>query len=184
MANVIISAHGGQELRELGRRLKEAGRKDLQKKFRGQVKDAARPVIADIRAAALGINVTRGSDEYVRRTRETGVAPRRSTGRWGPRSTGLRARLAKATTVSQTRKGIRIKVSEKRFGPYGVTLPRRLDATLPKYKKLRHPVFGNPEVWVEHIGEPYFLNVIARHRSAFRKALFEAIEEMKKELDR
>lgn len=184
MASIIIAAQGAHELKELGRKFKEYDRADLRRLMRKRIKAAGKPVVADLRRAVMGVTITRGNDPYIRRTEETGVAPRRSTDRWGRRSSGLRARTARAIGISQTRKGIRILVSPRKFGDYGVTMPRRLDASIPKYRKLRHPVFGNREVWVEHIGDPWFFVTIYKHRARFEKAVDAAIDEMKRELER
>lgn len=177
-APIFVAVEGAQELKALRARLKAAKRVDLQRKLREKIKDAGNPVVKDIRAAVMDLKVTRGSDPYARRSQ--------SVGNPGPgsdkRSTGLRARTARAVGISQTRKGIRIKVSAKKFGDYGVTLPRRMDAELPRWRRWRHPAFGNMEVWVEQRGSNWFLSTIRHHRPAFRKAVFAAMDEVGKEL--
>lgn len=184
-ANIILAAQGARELRELGQRIKEAGRDDLRRKMRKHIRDAGKPVVADMKRAVLGVGVTRGNDPYRRRTEETGSAPRRSTDRWGPRTTGLRARTARALTTSQTRKGIRILVSAQRFGDYGLTLPRYLDSTAsPRWRRWRHPVFGDRDVWVEQRGDPWFFVTFARHKGRFINAVDDAIDETLRELER
>lgn len=184
-ANIIISNEGARDLRQLGERIKAAGRDDLRKKMRRNIRDAGKPVVADLRSAVMRVKVTRSSDPYQRRAQEAGVTSRRSTSRWGTRSTGLRARTARAIGVSQTRKGIRIKVSAARFGDYGVTLPRYLDTEAsPRWKKWRHPVFGNPEVWVEQRGQPWFFTTFSQHRERFVQAVSDAVDEMIRELER
>lgn len=184
-ASIIISNEGARDLRMLGERIKQAGRTDLRKKMRKNIRDAGQPVVADLRRAVMGVKVTRGNDPYLRRTQETGVAPRRSTDRWGPRSTGLRMRTARALTLSQTRKGIRIQVSARKFGDYGVTLPRYLDTEAsPRWKRWRHPVFGDPDVWVEQSGSPWFFVTFSKHKSKFIDAVDDAIDEMIRELER
>lgn len=179
---IWVSVHGAKELQALAKRLKDSGRGDLQKRLRRNIRDAGRPVVSDIRKAVMAVNVTRGNDPFRQRTERTGVAPRRSTSRWGPRSTGLRARVARSTGISQTRRGIRIRVSEKRFGPYGKSMPRYLDATLARYRRLRHPVFGNRNVWVEHKGQPYFFVSITKRRASFRRAVFAAMDATARDL--
>lgn len=191
MASIILAAEGASELRKLGERIKEAGRDDLRKKMRKHIRDAGQPAVQDLRRAVMGVNVTRRLDTYSRRWDDASgkfvfrdlAAPRE--GRWGRRSTGLRARTARAIGISQTRKGIRIQVSPKRFGDYGVTLPRYLDTEAsPRWIKWRHPVFGNPDVWVEQQGEPWFFVTVTKHREKFRQAVSDAIDEMIRELER
>lgn len=182
-ARVVLSAQGATELHKLGKRLKEAGRDDLRRKMRKHIRQAGKPVVADMKRAVLGVNVTRGDDPYRRRTEETGIAPRRSTDRWGPRTTGLRARTGHALGISQTRKGIRILVSAQRFGDYGLTLPRYLDGSLRNFRRWRHPVFGNREVWVTQHGDPWFFVTFNRHRTRFINAVDDGIKEMLRELE-
>lgn len=191
-ARVILSAQGATELHKLGKRLKEAGRDDLRRKMRKHIRQAGKPVVADMKRAVLGVNVTRSLDDYSRRweggtggrfvLREDLSGPRE--GRFGRRTTGLRARTANALRVSQTRKGIRILVSAQRFGDYGLTLPRYLDTEAgPRWKRWRHPVFGDREVWVEQRGEPWFFVTFNRHRTKFINAVDDAIKEMLRELE-
>lgn len=193
MASIIIAAEGAHELRKLGERIKEAGRDDLRRKMRKNIRKAGQPVIADLRRAVMGVNVTRSLDTYSRRWeggaggrfvfREDLKPPRE--GRWGRRSTGLRARTARALTLSQTRKGVRIQVSARKFGDYGVTLPRYLDTEAsPRWKRWRHPVFGNQDVWVEQRGEPWFFVTFSKHKTRFINAVDDAIDELIRELER
>lgn len=176
-APVFVSIEGAAQLKELSARLKKADRNDLQKALRANIKEAGKPIVSELRTAVMGVKVTRGDDPFARRTARTGIAPRRSTTRWGQRSTGLRTRTARSIAISQTRKGIRIRVSATRMGPYGGSLPRYMDAELNRYKNWRHPVFGNPEVWVAQRGSPWFLVTIRNHRTQFRKAVFDAMDE-------
>lgn len=181
---IWVSVQGAQQMRELSARLKEAGRGDLQKQLRKRIKDAGQPVVRDLQGAVMRVRVTRGADPFARRTQETGVAPRRSTARWGRRSTALRARTAKATGISMTRRGIRIVVSARKLGDYGTTLPKYLDGTIRGYKNWRHPVFGDENTWVTQHGSAYFFNTITAHRAAFRAAVFAAMDDIAKEITR
>lgn len=173
---VWVSVQGAEELQKLSRRLKEQGRGDLQKKLRRNIREAGKPVVTDMRGAAMGVKVTSTKGGTAR----------------PDRSTGLRARTARAIGISQTRKGIRIRVSAKRFGPYGVTLPRYLDADAgPRWKRWRSPIFwpgpigSAPASRVkQQTGSPYFFSTIRKHRAAFRRAVFEAMDDTAKELTR
>lgn len=179
-----VSTKGAQQIRELSVRIKDAGDKGMMRKFRRNIRAAGDPCVQELRGAVMGVKVTRGDDDFARRTKETGVAPRRSTTRWGPRSTGLRARVAASIGVSQTKKGIRIRASATRIGPYGKSLPRYLDGTLRGYKDWRHPTFGNRKVWVNQHGQPWFFSTITKHRASFRKAVFAVLDETGEELKR
>lgn len=151
------------------RRLKEEGRGDLVRRMRRNIRVAGRPVVADLRRAALGVRVTSG--------RGGSVPP--------DRSTGLRARVAAAVTISTTKRGVRIRVPAGRVGEHGRSLPRYLDAELNNYKRWRHPVFGHRErPWVEQRGSPYFFVTIRKHYPEFRRAVLAAMDEAGRELTR
>lgn len=163
---IFVSAQGAQELQQLSRRLKDAGRGDLQKQLRREIREAGKPVITDIRQAVMNVDVS---------SSRGGMAPPN-------RSTGLRARTAKATGLSVTQRGIRIRVKGRRVDPKYPSLVKYLDGTIGKYGRWRHPVFWPGKIGtapanrvVQQSGEAYFFVTINRHRRQFRRAAFEAI---------
>lgn len=151
---IFVSVDGAQRLKQLSRDLKAAGRGDLQRDMRREIRAAGKPVVEDIRRAVLGVDVS---------SSRGGTAP-------PDRSTGLRARVAKATGISTTARGIRIRVSGRRLGD-DAKLAKYLDASLGRYARWRHPVFGNRDNWAQQQGEPYFFNTIRKHTKDFRKAV-------------
>lgn len=158
-APIWVNIEGAGELRALSRRLKDAGRGDLQRELRQQIRDEGKPVIRDLRRAAMAVDVssTRG-------------------GRARPRgSTNLRARTAKATGLSTTQNGILIRTRGRRVDAAYPTLPKYLDSTLGRFDRWRHPVFGHMDVWTQQRGEPWFFVTVRRHARAFRRAVFDAI---------
>lgn len=165
---IWVAVEGAQQMRDLSSRLKKAGRGDLQKKLRRRIREAGQPAVRDLRAAALGIRVSSSKGGTAR----------------PDRSTGLRGRLSAAVGVSQTRRGIRIRVSARRMGEYGASLARYSDAEIRRYQRWRHPVFGQREVWVEQRGDPWFFVTIRRHRAKFRRAVFKAMDDTSRELTR
>lgn len=155
------------QLDRLLRRLKDEGRGDLERRMRRNIRTAARPVVADLRRAVMAVEVT---------SSRGGAAP-------PVRSTGLRARVAAAVTVSTTRRGVRIRVPAGRVGDHGRSLPRYLDADLERYRRWRHPVFGDRErEWVQQRGQPWFFTTIHRHNQTLRRAVVAAIDEAAREL--
>lgn len=174
-APIFVSIEGARQMKELSARLKKADRNDLYKKLRRNFKEAGRPTVAKIRQAAMDVKVTSEKGGTVRPVR----------------STGLRARAARATGLSVTKRGIRIVVSAKKFGPYGVTLPRYLDADLRRWKRWRSPIFwpgpistAPPTRVKQQLGQPYFFVTIKQDRARFRRAAFKALEETADELTR
>lgn len=157
-APVFIAIDGTQRLKKLSRELKAAGRGDLRREMRKEIREAGKPVVEDVRRAVMAVDVT---------SSRGGTAPPDT-------STGLRARVARATGLSITANGIRIRVSGRRMGG-DARLAKYLDASLGSYARWRHPVFGNRDVWVEQRGEPYFFNTIRNHTRDFRKAIDDAM---------
>lgn len=177
MARARVTGRGrsSQALQELRRRMKAAGRVDLASKMRRQIKQAGDPVVAEIRGAVMQVQVTssRGGQGHPKR------------------STNLRARVAAATGISQTQKGIRIRVSANRVDPqYGVTLPRYLDASLGgRWVRWRHPIFWPGPIGTaparrvtQQKGSPYFFDTINRHKEDFSRAVDQAAQDALREM--
>lgn len=139
-------------------------KKDLQRGMASNLRSEGRPVVAAVRAAALGVQVS-------------------STKGGGARTTGLRARVAAATRVVANTRGVVIYVSASAVGPYGHTLPRYLDAESPGYELWRHPVFGHKTRWSSQIGEPFFYSTIRKREHLFRSAVTDAVDDALKKLE-
>jgi hypothetical protein len=176
MARVRATVRGAPEMRNITARFKTAGRVDLNQKLRRNIGRAGQPVVAEIRAAAMAVRITSSRD-----------------GQGRPKgSTHLRARVAAATLLSQTKNGIRFKVSANRVDPngYGVTLPRYLDASINRrFVRWRHPVFfpgpigeAPPRRVTQQSGSPFFFVTIKRHKRDFEKAVVSAVDEAAKEM--
>lgn len=84
--------------------------------------------------------------------------------------------------MSVSQKGIRIHVSARKFGEYGKTLPKYLDA-YRRYSRWRHPVFGNENNWVEQQGKPYFGKTIKKHARDFRSAIQKAMDDVADDIE-
>lgn len=160
---VAVRAEGGERLAKLSRDLKAAGERGrgLRREMRRNIREAAKPAVADVRRAVMAVQVTS--------TRSGHARP--------DSSTGLRARVAKATSVSVTATGVKIKVSGRKLGPGQRKLARYLDAELQSYKNWRHPVFGNRENWTVQHGQPFFFVTLRKHTRDFRRAVDEAMQE-------
>lgn len=176
-----VKTQGMEQLRELEYRIKEAGDTGMRRKFRRRIRDAGRPTVAKVKAAAMGVKVTSLNPPTVARRGR----------RRGPRSSGLRARVANSVGVSVTRKGIRIRASARKVGAYGLTLPRYLDADLgPKWKRWRSPIFWSdissapPTRVKQQTGEPFFFVTIRRDYGVYRAVVIVVMNETAKELTR
>lgn len=181
---ISISAMGYQAYRQLAKDLRKAGRPggDLRKKLRKKITDAGRPVVGEVRAAVRDLPVTsRGGGGKARTAFNVERAStERAKASAARRAGGLRASIARAVKLQVTARGVRFTVNSAVLPPDQRTLPRHLDSA----KGWRHPVFGDRDVWVHQKGRPYFAATIKRRAPAFRKAVLEAMEEIRRELDK
>lgn len=161
---VRLFSGGEQEFRAVAARMRRAGMGELQLKLRRNLRAAGQPVLAELRTAVRGVEVTssRGGTAHPDYSRK------------------LRERVAKALRLSVAYRGIRFNVQGQAMGDerYGAALAKYLDATLPGYKKWRHPVFGNTEVWEEQTGKPWFFVTIMANAERFEDACEQAINEI------
>lgn len=145
--------------------LREGGRGDLVGPLRRAVRVQGQPTVAAVRAAWLSVEVT---------------SSRGGTAR-PDRSTGLRARVAAATTIGITQTGVRIVVRDRQVDPvYGRSLAWYLTA---HGRPWRHPVFGRRtrgggRDWQVQRGQPVFFNTITAHAPMFRQGIERAMEEV------
>lgn len=158
---LTLRLQGGEAIKRLQADIRKAQRADLDRMMRRNIRTAARPVIADLRSTVLSIQVSSSRGGVARPDTDT----------------QLRQRIARAVSVSTTRKGVRIVVPGRRIGSYGAALSKYLDTTIKGYARWRHPVFGH-DVWAEQRGQPWFFNTINRHATDFRRAVLAAVDEI------
>lgn len=158
----IMKVHRQDQYRDLARRLKQAGRGDLQRRMTREIRKAGQPALTAVQAKFRGVDMTsQGSGGY---------------------SSGLRARVAKATRISILGSGIRIRVEPKKVAPtlsHGRTLSFGVNG-----KKWRHPVFGNRKVWTntnQH-GQPVFYSTLLAFEPRWRAGIDRAMDETEREL--
>ena len=167
-----MKVSGADRYRKMSRELKKAAdRKELQKKLTKSIRAEGGPALAAVKAAWLTVEVT-------------SLPPNDRGGHARPdRSTNLRSRVARATTISTTQRGIRIKVNGKRVDAKYPSLPFYLNG-MPRAKPWRHPVFGNREVWVAQKGQEVFTPTLRQHSKAWWHGCERAMDEFVGELDR
>lgn len=163
MAGVRLT--GGAELNALGRELRAVGgdtAKGLRKRLRGELKQAAEPIRADLKQAILSIPTKPGG-----------------------KSSGLRKRMARAVkirvTTSGRSAGVRVVVDSKALAKYG---QQRLPALLDGRKDFRHPTYGHTRRWVSQKPHPYTPEVRRKHQDAAHDAAIRAIETITHEIER
>lgn len=174
VGQIDMRIEGARRFRDLSRDLKEAGRKDLDRKLRRELRKAGQPAVDDVRHAvkAAPVKGTRGGGK-----RERG-------GR------GLRAAIAAATQVSTSSSSsnprIRIRVAASKFKSAGnpATLPKYFDGELTRFSRWRHPVFGDFDTWVTQPSHAYFFVTLHGHASGFRRGIEAAMDDVAAELGR
>lgn len=154
---VSVTTRGGNELSRLSRALREQGATGLNRNMKKQIKAAAEPVAEAARAAA-------------RRLPDRSAARRREGG-------SIRQEMARAVVVRQTAKGVRIFVDSKRM-----PADARMMAHAFEKGTVRHPVFGNRQVWVsQSTGGPWFMPAVRNRHPEFVRAVSQIIDDVKRE---
>lgn len=189
VARVAIKAQQGSQWRDLQRKLRAAGAKDLRAELRKQVNQAAKPVLDEVKqtvrtlpvktssATNIGVNSAAGRRRAWNASRARSDASRARAERGGG---GLRETTANATRLQQTTNGVRFTVNSSKLPEDQRNLPRHLDAE----DGWRHPVFGNRHLWVAQKGKPWFATTIQKRAPKFRQAVLEAVDKINDELER
>lgn len=182
-AKFSVSAQGYAQYRELAKKLRAAGRRDLRKQLRTRITDAGKPVVEDVRNAVLAVKTTstRGGGTKQRREFNVGRATtERAKKSASRRRSGLRRSIASATKLQITARGVRFVVNSNALPVDQRHLPRHLDSA----KGWRHPVFGDRHNWVHQQGQPWFGATIKRKAPAFRQAILKAMDDVRAELEK
>jgi hypothetical protein len=124
----------------------------LAKSIRKNIREAARPAVADVRRTVLE-TPTKGTRTFgVRRAIAQGVGVRISAARGGG--------------------GVNVAASGRRL-----PANRKPMVKLLNRERWRHPVFGDRDTWAQQSGRPYFGSVLWRYRDDIRDAVQRALDE-------
>ncbi|MCM1972332.1 hypothetical protein [Streptomyces sp. G1] len=149
---IDVEVRGGEELARISRALRQMDNPEVVKRFRKELREAAKPLVPEVRASIQAIPSRTGK----------GV---------------LRAEMSKATRIEVRTGGRDANVSIRVDGRKMPSQKRSLQAYMEGTKRpWRHPVFGNREVWVKQDPKPYFYRVVApaagpRSRAAVNRVL-------------
>ncbi|SEF34406.1 hypothetical protein SAMN05421837_107374 [Amycolatopsis pretoriensis] len=180
-AELILNAEARRDYRELAAKLRK--RKEHRKTLRKKIADAGRPILAEVRTAVQELRVTGRSGGGAKQRRLHNVArarTERAAQAAARRHAGLRRTVASATNLKVTAKGVKFVVDENRLPANQRGLPRALDLR----KGWDHPVFGRADIPKAHQkGGPWFASTIAKHEQAFRHAIVEAMDEIKRDIE-
>jgi hypothetical protein len=86
---------------------------------------------------------------------------------------GIAAGLKVQVSTSQSRPGVTIRATSSAMPPGKAPMVKAWQ----KKGSFRHPVFGNPDVWAEQTGHPYFYKTVFEHRDKITKAVNAAMEQ-------
>lgn len=140
----------GPEFQRVANALREIDAKGPSR-MRAKMKQAATPIVADVRAAALSL-------------------PAR-----GVKHTGLRARLAKSVSVqASVGNNARVRFVTRMNNPSEAMLPRGEDSGNTGW---RHPVYGNQDNWVHQRGGSWFRETIEDDGDLVERRLTDVLEE-------
>lgn len=158
--NITMGASGADRFDALARRFARAGSGGLQGRLTGTVRADGATVLAAVRAAWMGVEVT-------------------ST-RGGGSSSGLRARVAAATSATPIPDGVRVEVEASAVDPvYGGSLTRGLNGM----GRWRHPVFGDPDTWTQQAGQEVFYSTLRRFEPSWRAGLERVVDQTAREIE-
>lgn len=150
---MLLSVQGARDLAQLARDMREAGdpqklRRDLRRDIAAAMKPMKQAVQANERAIPAH----------------------------GPRHTGLRDDMVKATRIrvlaGSSRAEVKLEVAPARM-PAG---KRKLPSYMEGRGRWRHPVFGDRDRWVSQSGHPYFWRAVRPHIEDVRKTVIDVVE--------
>jgi hypothetical protein len=138
-----------RDLTRITRELRRMDDKELLKRFRSELRTAAKPLVPAVRASIRAIPSKR---PYT--------------------AQGLRGRLSKATTLQVKTAGkqasVVIRVDGRKMPPRAKAVQSYLEGKKPRW---RHPVYGNRDVWVQQPPKPYFYKVMRTAGPLTRRAV-------------
>lgn len=151
-----------RELKRTARQLRALNDKELTKRFRKELRAAAKPLVPAVRQGARQIPSKRGYS-----------------------AEGLRGRLSRAvklevkTTGRQV--GVRVRVDGRKMPDKQGSLPAYIEGNKPRW---RHPVYGNREVWVQQPARPFFYKSLRMAGPLARGAVNRVLDGIERELGR
>lgn len=148
-----IRLQGGEELRRVSRELRRMDNPEIKKRFRKELRAAARPLVPKVRESIRAIPSARG---------------------YSP--DGLRGALSKATRLevktAGRQAGVAIRVDGRKMPSHMKSLPSMVEGK----KRWRHPVFGNRDTWVSQPRHPYFYSALRAAGPASRRAVSKVLD--------
>lgn len=173
-----------QQFRDLSKRLKGKAHGELRKQLNASIKAAGQPIVQDVRNAVQGLRTTSshgGGAKQRQRYAASRARNERAAAAALRRSGSLRRRVAGATKLEATQRGVRFVVRSAQLPEDQRSLPRHMNSE----KGWRHPTFGNTEKWVSQKATPagFFSKTISQRSHDFRREIGAQMEKVKKEIE-
>ncbi|MEU6552118.1 hypothetical protein ABZ915_17805 [Streptomyces sp. NPDC046915] len=153
-----IRLQGGEDLRRISRELRRMDNPEIKRRFRKELRAAARPLVPKVRQAIRQVPSNRG---------------------YSP--DGLRGALSKATRLevktAGRQAGVAIRVDGRKMPSHMRSLPSMVEGK----KRWRHPVFGH-DVWVTQTSHPYFYDALRTAGPASRRAVSRVLDGITRDL--
>jgi hypothetical protein len=175
-AAVQLKLAGTEKYVALSKRLKAAGRGDLQRELTRAIRKEGQPALRAVQAAWRTVDV-----KSLAPNDRGGVAPPDT-------STGLRNRVARATRLQVRRRGIAISVNGERVDPKYPTLVYYLNG-LPRRRDWRHKVFNRQRkaddsfVWVAQKGQEVFAPTLLEFAPEWRRGVKDTMERAARKIE-
>lgn len=155
-----IHLRHGTDLARITRELRGMDDKELLKRFRKDLRTAAKPLVPAVRASIRAI-----------------PSKRRYT------AAGLRGRLSRATTLEVKTGGRQAAVIIRVDGRKMPEKQRALQAYLEGTKsRWRHPVYGNRDAWVQQPAKPFFYKVMGPAGTRARIAVGRVLDQVSRDI--
>lgn len=150
-----------RELKRIARELRGLDDKELKKRFRKELRAAAKPLVPAVRQATRQIPSKR---PY--------------------RADGLRGQLSKAVKLevktSGKQAGVRVRVDGRKMPTHMKALPQYVEGNKPRW---RHPVYGR-DVWVQQDAKPFFYKSLRMAGPLARAAVNRVLTDIERDLTR
>jgi hypothetical protein len=150
----------GRDLARISRELRRMDNREMLKRFRKELRTAARPLVPAVRASIRQIPSSR---PYT--------------------AAGLRGQMSRATGLEVKTVGkqasVIIRVDGRKMPPGAKAVQAYMEGTKARW---RHPVFGHPNTWVQQDPHPYFFNVMRTGGIRARVAVNRVIDQVSKDI--
>jgi len=150
----------GRDLTRIARELRAMDDKELLKRFRKELRSAAKPLVPAVRASIRQIPSSR---PYT--------------------ANGLRGQMSRATALQVKTAGrqaaVVIRVDGRKMPPHAGAVAAYMEGSRPRW---RHPVYGNRDNWVQQPAHPYFYKVMAAGGPRARLAVNRVMDQVSRDI--